>query len=296
MLEKLRLEELEGNSMLEVMENLFARIPGWDDAVFIFEKCAAAFLILGILLALLQCFGGYKLRRIWTTEVGLAVSGIAAAIAAMEYALPVAAVIAITIAAAVVGALLTWFLWKLGMFLRVLAAVFLVIFAAFVAGDMAVVGIIAGLAAGLIAGILILALHKPMTILYTALSGGILAAVFVQAILPIHFSRGIIFTIGGGLALCGTLVQWLTSQKADEKPEAAGDLDTAASEVVEVQLSAEETVTEGGKPQLSEAAEAVEQEEVQPESKASEKLLCPDCGAGYKAGAKFCIMCGKKLV
>lgn len=270
MLEMLRLEELEGGSMGEVIGKLLARIPGWDSVVPVWERCATVLMILGILLALLQCFGGYKLRRLWTTEVILVFSGFTAGLAAMDCGMPAVAVIGITIVAAVIGALFGWFLWKAGMFLRVLVTVFVVVFAACAVNKLTVIGMIAGLAAGLIMGILVIALHKSMTILYTSLAGGFLAAVLALKIILKWFTMLHVVAFGGGLMVCGILVQWLTNRKRCLEP----DTITEQPEAEKEEAAAIETIGEEGQ----------------------EQLLCPDCKAPYKPNAKFCIMCGKKLI
>ncbi|MBQ9118988.1 MAG: hypothetical protein IJY09_02890 [Lachnospiraceae bacterium] len=354
MFEKLHLEELEGNSVVEVLGKLFEKIPGGSDILEVLKEYAIVLVILGTLLALGQCFAGYKLRRLWTTEVGLVVCGFIGAIVAMQFDLPIGAVIGIAVAATILGAVLAWFLWKVGLFLRVLVTMGITVFAICAMNEIPEIGLIAGAAVGLIVAILVVAFEKPMTIVYTSLAGGFTAAALLSTVEQFGFEWWITLILGVVLMLAGILVQALTNRKsaepkaqenttemlgefmeglaADEAaagaeapaesaatgeavPEATEFVtaDEAASEVIEFRIP-EEVMTEAAAEPMAEIktellitepiAEAVEEvqsaanEEPVKEATVAEpeKNVCPGCGKEYKPGAKFCMICGQKLI
>lgn len=265
----LHLEEITGGSFLEVLKSLILNcIPDGGEIIKIVQDFSVLFLILGILAGVFQCFFGYKVRRLWTAILMIAVCGCAGAAVAAWLELPVAAVIGITAGAAVIGGLLGYFVWIIGCFFRPFAVISISVFAAFVINDMHTLGLIIGLAAGLIAGIVSAAFYRVSLILYTSVFGGLLAGACAAELIGLDLWY-LPLIIGGVLALAGIIVQLLVNRKAKTAEKAQASADGAAEE--------------NGSGQEKEAAERFEEAfaEGKPDAQPSENALG---AAGVTAG------------
>ncbi len=302
MLEMFCLTELHGADFWKVLEKILLRLPGGNAAVHIFESIGIGLPILIILIALVQIFAGYRLRRLWTMELGTAVVGVTAAIAAVYFGLPDVAVIALTAVAALVGAVLSYSFWKEALFLRVLLVVAGVIF---ITGEMygqPEYGMIAGAAAGLIAGVLVSAFRKPATIIYTSIIGAVFVAISLGMMNLSVIDARTSWYIAGALMLAGLIVQFLMArEKPDRAAENEEPAETEPEPLKEAVIPETHEEPEDYAEEIAVAIEVTEpaaveltSEDKQPETTELVRL-CPDCGAEYKK-AKFCIKCGRKLV
>lgn len=221
MLEKLHLDELTGSTLSEVLGKLFAKIPGWDTILPTLEKYSVPLLIFGIILALLQCLFGYKMKKYWTCIDGLMVFGVTGGIIAHQEGLGIGLVIAITAGAGLIGGLSGYFLWLAGCFFRVFFFVSIIVFSICTACELAVLGMIIGLAAGLIAGILAAAFNKPFMIIYTSIAGAFTAAGFLTTLVPELTRMWFLpVVIGGACSILGIIIQAVTNMEKHGSAEA----------------------------------------------------------------------------
>ncbi len=162
------------------------------------------------ILSLIQCFFGYKLRKIWIVCAGFLIgSMIGAVIAALllptnEYTLLL--IILIGLGTGILLAVAAFKLYRAGMFLYALYIVFIAVSGLF-PDKFAWLGLIVGLAAGIAAGALTLRFLRPFVICTTAVGGGLSGAQQLLALFSLT-SLPIILGAGAVAALFGLIVQF----------------------------------------------------------------------------------------
>ncbi len=183
----------------------------------LYEKAVMVFSIIGIVLALLQCFLGFKLIKFWIGLIGfIAGFGIGTAIAAN---IPDAAAflpVVIGLAAGIILALLAYKLYLVGVFiycgLLAYGAVKLLPFPD--SGGWKVLAAILAVLAFILAGALAVKFSRPCIILITAVSGASTASGLMQKVsdsLAANPGRAsVIFLV---LAVLGILIQFVTTRE-----------------------------------------------------------------------------------
>lgn len=89
------------------------------------EKYAIYLMMAGLVFALLNCFMGYKLRKVWGSILGLILGAAAGAGAAYYFLHDVKYALAAGVAGALVVAVLAWIFYKLGIFVLCTGLVYL---------------------------------------------------------------------------------------------------------------------------------------------------------------------------
>ncbi len=164
----------------------------------------------GGILSLIQCFFGYKLRKLWIVCAGFLIGfGVGAPVGALllptnEYTLLLT--ILIGLGSGILLALAAFKLYRAGMFLYSLYIVFIAVSGLF-PDKFAWVGLIIGLAAGIAAGVLTLHFLRPFIICTTAVGGGISGTQQLLALFHVT-SLPVVLGVGAAAALLGLIVQF----------------------------------------------------------------------------------------
>lgn len=182
-------------------------VGSFQEAVGEFAGGAAQmFLVFGAVFALLNCFLGYKLVKLWSALAGFAVGGLAGFAVAMHFwnNAGIGTVVAI-VAGLALGAV-AFFIYKAGVFVF---CAFLTLFfcGAFIPGWP---GAVIGLVLGIVVGVLAMKFMREVLIVTSAFSGGMNAA---NSLLPIFSvtAAPAIWIVGILLAAAGIFVQWRTT-------------------------------------------------------------------------------------
>lgn len=170
----------------------------------------------GIAAALLNCFFGYRLMKVWISIIGF-LCGFCGGYAAMIRLLPGRTGICI-LTAILIGLLVGLAAYKvylLGVFLLcggiTMAAVWLFMSAAW-PGLEEWIFLVVSLLAGALAGVLAVMFSKPVIILSTGISGGLSAGLMILEVLGIvNPTAG--WAVCAVLAACGVATQFFTSKK-----------------------------------------------------------------------------------
>ncbi len=180
------------------------------------------FIAIGMIFALLNTFLGFKLTKLWSTLIGIAVGFIFGFIAgAMIWHNDGVALICAIVLAVVLGAL-AFFIYKAGVFLMCGIAVLSVVFLLLDACSLnPAVSLSVSCIAGVIAGVLSVLFMRPFIIITTALGGGFSFAHSLFELLPAELSSnnlvfGLSLTVlltGAVIAVLGIIVQFATTKK-----------------------------------------------------------------------------------
>ena len=262
MLEKL---QLSGTSVAETMTDLLKKIPGAEKfAEFLGDKMTIL-LVVGLVLAILGCFLGYKLKRVFHAvylSAGFAATG--AAIASL-LKLPNLALILAAVVSACIGVLLGIFLHKAAFAARMLVVSTAGLYAVCCIWNQPLIGLIDGFALGLVLVILAGAYEKGIAVFYTSLAGAMEAALLLDALELVSLPGVVYALIGAGLFVVGMIVQILTNNK--KKVSVAAPVKSIAVE--EAAASAAETDVISAKaeaePEVQEEFEVPVETEAEPE-------------------------------
>ncbi len=216
-------------NIMETLESLFLRF-GFDNAptagTVLTQERALAVIIIAVLTGVLYCFFGYKAMRFITTIMGLlfglAVGAVVASLA--KLARPVD--ILVIVGAGLLFALLGFFLYRIFMFLSVFFVVFLItmtMVAEYSNLDDLVIAIVA-LVVGVILAILAAVYLRPMIIVSTAISGGmVLSNELFENLIHIRWDPTIEsivrISVGLVLAVIGIIYQFRTTVPEEDDDE-----------------------------------------------------------------------------
>lgn len=159
------------------------------------------------LISMIQCFLGYKLTKLWVTISGFFLFGIIGAAAALSIGPFDGKSVIIILLSAFSGAAIAFSLYKIGIF--VLGAC-----SGFMMGVLIFNNYDFGIILGIIIGILVLIFMKPIIIISTAVPSGIIAGISLVQIMGSGNEKSGLF-IGGALAICGIVVQFITNKKSN---------------------------------------------------------------------------------
>lgn len=172
----------------------------------------------GIIFALLNCFLGYKLKKLWVTLAGFFIGfilGTAAGLILISSDKKTALALLIGCVCGIIIALIAFALYKAGLFLWCAAATFITVIGFFPQPDKWP-AVVTGIIAALIVGILTIKFLRPVLIASTSINGGF------SAMQPILFLCGvtnavIVFAASVALSALGIFVQLKTTKAAQDK-------------------------------------------------------------------------------
>lgn len=143
-----------------------------------YNTYAAVFLKSALVFALLNCFFGYRLRKVWSCIFGLLL-GISTGLAAAIYLeLPLKATLAAAAAGGLICMLLAFLLYRIGMFFLCIGTVIMILFQLF---PMPTFSALCGfLVFGIAAGFLSVIREHTVVICITAIGGGIGSAKLIS--------------------------------------------------------------------------------------------------------------------
>ncbi len=178
---------------------------------------AGVFGVLTLVIALLQCFMGYKLLKLWVTLAGAAIGVIIGIIVGNVFIKNATATTVLALVLLLVGGFLAFKVYKAGVFLLCGLTVYVLVMGILMSAAgtdavwwMEVISIIAGI----VAGILGVKFMRVFIILSTAIPNGLSAGASLMTMLKITGQVQIVI-VGVVLAALGTLVQFVTTKEKE---------------------------------------------------------------------------------
>ena len=178
---------------------------------------AGVFAVLTLVIALLQCFMGYKLLKLWVTLAGAAIGVIIGIIVGNVFIKNATATTVLALVLLLVGGFLAFKVYKAGVFLLCGLTVYVLVMGILMSAAgtdavwwMEVISIIAGI----VAGILGVKFMRVFIILSTAIPNGLSAGASLMTMLKITGQVQIVI-VGVVLAALGTLVQFVTTKEKE---------------------------------------------------------------------------------
>ncbi|APC42008.1 TM7S3/TM198-like domain-containing protein [Clostridium estertheticum] len=169
------------------------------------SECIRIIAIVTFLLTFLQCFLGYKLFKFWVTVCGFFTFGIMGGVVSNTSSDNAGMAMFIVLLSALLGAFITFKLYKVGIFI-------LCGFMGFLLGYVLTQVVTLGIIMALVLGVLSIFFVRPVIIVSTSLSGGLIAGISLAKVLDISsFATSII--IGILFAGFGMVVQFATNKK-----------------------------------------------------------------------------------
>ncbi|MBW9172860.1 DUF4203 domain-containing protein [Clostridium estertheticum] len=169
------------------------------------SECIRIIAIVTFLLTFLQCFLGYKLFKFWVTVCGFFTFGIMGGVVSNTSSDNAGMAMFIVLLSALLGAFITFKLYKVGIFI-------LCGFMGFLLGYVLTQAVTLGIIMALVLGVLSIFFVRPVIIVSTSLSGGLIAGISLAKVLDISsFATSII--IGILFAIFGMVVQFATNKK-----------------------------------------------------------------------------------
>ncbi|MBU3155266.1 DUF4203 domain-containing protein [Clostridium estertheticum] len=169
------------------------------------SECIRIIAVVTFLFTFLQCFLGYKLFKFWVTVCGFFIFGIMGGVVINTSSFNAGMAMLIVILSALLGAFITFKLYKVGIFI-------LCGFMGFLLGYVITQAVTLGIIMALVLGVLSVFYVRPVIIVSTSLSGGLIAGISLAKILDISsFATSII--IGILFAIFGMILQFATNKK-----------------------------------------------------------------------------------
>ncbi|MBU3184013.1 TM7S3/TM198-like domain-containing protein [Clostridium estertheticum] len=169
------------------------------------SECIRIIAIVTFLVTFLQCFLGYKLFKFWVTVCGFFTFGIMGGVVSNTSSDNAGMAMFIVLLSALLGAFITFKLYKVGIFI-------LCGFMGFLLGYVLTQAVTLGIIMALVLGVLSIFFVRPVIIVSTSLSGGLIAGISLAKVLDISsFATSII--IGILFAVFGMVVQFATNKK-----------------------------------------------------------------------------------
>ncbi|MBU3161104.1 DUF4203 domain-containing protein [Clostridium frigoris] len=169
------------------------------------SECIRIIAVVTFLFTSLQCFLGYKLFKIWVTVCGFFTFGILGGLISNTISNNAGIIVFIGTLSALLGAFIAFKFYKVGAFI-------LCGFMGFLLGYVLTQTVILGIIMALILGVLSVFFVKPVTIISTSLSGGLIAGISLARVLGIN-SLAISISISILFVIFGMLVQFATNKK-----------------------------------------------------------------------------------
>lgn len=313
MLEKL---QLSGTSVAETMTDLLKKIPGAEKfAEFLGDKMNIL-LVVGLVLAILGCFLGYKLKRVFhAVYLSAGFAAIGAAIASL-LKLPNLALILAAVGSACIGVLLGIFLHKAAFAARMLVVSTAGLYAVCCIWNQPLIGLIDGFALGLALVILAGAYEKGIAVFYTSLAGAMEAALLLDALELVSLPGVVYVLVGAVLCVAGVAIQFRLNRDKNEKPanleekneqddlaeiiimevpkEEGNDEEDVSFAIADEVYTSETDTSETDTSETDTSETDTSEKEGKEEIKKEKFLFCLNCGSKFGDGEKFCKQCGAK--
>ncbi|MBX4270627.1 TM7S3/TM198-like domain-containing protein [Clostridium estertheticum] len=169
------------------------------------SECIRIIAVVTFLFTFLQCFLGYKLFKFWVIICGFFTFGIMGGVVINTSSDNAGMAMLIVILSALLGAFIAFKLYKVGIF--ILCGVM-----GFLLGYVITQAVTLGIIMALVLGVLSIFFVRPVIIVSTSLSGGLIAGISLAKVLDISsFATSII--IGILFAIFGMVVQFATNKK-----------------------------------------------------------------------------------
>ncbi|MDD2979639.1 MAG: hypothetical protein PHN80_06655 [Hespellia sp.] len=186
-----------------------------------------------LVIAVLHCFLGLKLVRVWSGILGLALGfGVGSGVASM-FKLESMITMIIGVAVGILFAVLGLWLFKVGMFFICWLLIAGIVMGAF--PELNAVAAATGIITGLIAAILSVKLFEPVAIIATSLWGGLTAGsgiVFLLGLSPAYLE----YVIGAAIVVLGIIVQFALESHKKVKQHKAKASEIRAKESTETEV------------------------------------------------------------
>lgn len=181
----------------EILENLWGQIPQEYMIVFTFG---------GAVFALLNCFMGYRLRKVWGCLLGFLAGGAGGSVVGYFYTNDWMLALAAGAGGALILGFLAWVFYKLGVFVMCTGFVYFMIISFF--EDPSAMSHLIALVIGVFVGTLALGFERQLVIAITAFCGGIGGMGLLLSMAGIQ-SGAAQLLLGLGLGAFGAFVQAL---------------------------------------------------------------------------------------
>lgn len=249
--------------------------------------------LVGFLIAIIQCFFGFKLMKFWIAVQGFLIGGLIGFFLGAFITHGKFASLIFALLGAIGGAIIAYFLYKVGVFLKAFGLTFIIIAAIMVLLGIFSLAIPLGILIGIAAGIISVIFIQPIFILTTSISGGMSAGSFMATILNTNSAVGIL--LGIILAGLGIFVQIKMNhgffggknKKAELYPNNNYPSDPNSYSYSPV--SPVQNYTAASSSSIP-VAPIPEQQVKNPPS------FCSNCGKKNEEETKFCIYCGNQLI
>lgn len=242
-------------------------------------------------IAVVQCFWGYKLFKLWIAIYGFFLSGLLGTMLAMYNVQDVNAAIFIGLLSAIVGAFITYKLYLAGVFLSCGLMGFVIVYALTQETSISVV-------LAIVVGIFGVVFVKPVIILSTSIPYGFLAGASLAAMLRLDGAMGNI--LGVLFAILGIYIQFSTGERAKLASSETGPVhapvntDTEATVANTMEVAAAYTPEGPDKEDDAYAEEAV-LDTNNSDTVNFEQGYCIHCGSASRDGHIYCTNCGNKI-
>lgn len=196
---------MQTSGFLSILQQLNSMVEDPAGISGFASECMRVIAIVTFLFTSLQCFLGYKMFKFWVAVCGFFTFGIMGVVVSNTISDNVGMVMFIGILSASLGAFIAFKLYKVGVFI-------LCGFMGFLLGCVLTQTVIFGIILALVLGVLSVFFVKPVIIISTSITGGLIAGISLARILGIN-SFAISISIGILFAIFGMLVQFATNMK-----------------------------------------------------------------------------------
>lgn len=206
--------------MDNILNQIQEYVPGQIDSSVVGQtaetlaKVALPVLVAGLVFALLNCFFGLKLIRIWTALLGFIVGFTLGFGISAYFKLDTVIVLIIGVVAGIIIGALGFWLYLAGAFF--LCWIFSASVVGLLVGLDSMVKIIVAAVAGLVVAIIAMKFVEPVIIIVTALHGGLAAGTYIAALASIE-NQIVTYVIGAVLVILGIVVQFVLESKRKVK-------------------------------------------------------------------------------
>lgn len=180
------------------------------NAAMISQSVAGVSLAVSTVVALLNCFFGYKFRKLWITLAGFGCGLLAGFMVAVRVTDQTGVLALITILSGLVVAFISFRLYRFGLFLLCGYRTFLLVSTWISLPWLAVT---LGIVAGVLVGLLALKFLRPVVIASTAIGGGATAAQGLLVLFSLAMDATWTLVASLGMGALGVAFQLLTTKK-----------------------------------------------------------------------------------